>query len=285
MWERAGHDFAVARPSDPEEVRAVARQAVEAGHDAVLAFSGDGMLSDLVPALLGSRSALAPVPCGTGNDFAAHLGLPRRPLPALRALLQSRPLAADVLEVTEAADAPTSSSPGPARRYCLNIAGTGFDARVAAWLNETRGHRRLSGKAAYIWGVAATLRRLTPQRTRLVWDGDQTEELETMMVAVCNARQYGGGMKIAPMADITDGLLDVCVVERLSRAAFVWAFPRVFWGRHLSHPSFRQRRARRVRIETEPPQPVLIDGDVVAQTPIEFVVRPGALRVLAPQDI
>jgi diacylglycerol kinase family enzyme len=153
---------------------------------------------------------------------------------------------------------------------------------VALWLNESRGRRRAHGTTAYLLGVAATLRGFRPQATRIVCDGEEVQELETMMVAVCNASQYGGGMRIAPMADITDGLMDLCVVQRIGRARFVGIFPRVFRASHVSHSCFLHRRARRVRIETDPPQPVHIDGDLVAQTPVEFAVRPGVLRLLVP---
>ena len=283
IWEGAGHEVTVARAEGLEEARSAARRARDAGDDAVLAFAGDGTLSDLAAVLEGSATALAPIPCGTGNDFAMHLGLPRRSEEAARALLTAQPAQIDLLEVVEAGDPPPSSAGAPRRTRCLNIAGAGFDARVALWLNETRDRRRVHGAAAYVWGVAATLRRFRPQLTRVIWDDGEAEELETMMVAVCNARQYGGGMRIAPMADIMDGMLDVCLVRRLSKPTLVRLFPRLFRGTHVSHPCFRHRQARRVRIETDPPQPVHIDGDLMAQTPLELVVRPGALRVLVPR--
>jgi diacylglycerol kinase (ATP) len=288
VCEEAGWELVIAEAAGPEEARQAAEQARASGHEAVLALAGDGTLSDLVPALLGGECALAPIPCGTGNDFAAHLGLPRDPVAAARALLRAEPLRADVLEIVAAGEPPPASDTGLRRRFCLNITGVGFDARVAHWLNATRARRRVSGTAAYVWGVAVTLRQFEPQLTRIMYDqddrrdGGETEELHTMMVAICNAASYGGGMRIAPMADITDGLLDVCVIGRLSKAGFVAAFPRVFRGSHVTHSCFRHRRAQRVRIETDPTQPVLVDGDVVAQTPVELIVRPGALRVLAP---
>ena len=104
-----------------------------------------------------------------------------------------------------------------------------------------------------------------------------------MLCAVANAQSYGGGMRIAPDAQLDDGLLDLCIIGEASRGEFLRAFPRVFKGTHVFHPKVSMLRASRLRIESSPPLPVLSDGEIVGQTPFEVQILPGALWVMRPK--
>jgi len=96
-----------------------------------------------------------------------------------------------------------------------------------------------------------------------------------LLVAIANAQSYGAGMRIAPRASVTDGLLDLVVVEQLGRLEFVRAFPRVFAGTHDTHPAVSMWQAREVVVHTAGPQPVLIDGDLRGETPLTVKAAPG----------
>jgi diacylglycerol kinase family enzyme len=103
-----------------------------------------------------------------------------------------------------------------------------------------------------------------------------------MLVAIANAQCYGAGMKIAPEADITDGLLDVVLVEHINRLAFIRNLPRVFKGTHLDHPAVRTWRAPECSVEASAPAPVLIDGDVQLETPLHVRVAHRRARFRMP---
>jgi diacylglycerol kinase (ATP) len=244
----------------------LAAEAVRQGAQIVAAAGGDGTLGEVANGLIGTGATLAVLPMGTGNDFARYLGLGNDLQRAVETLFFGIPRWVDV-----------------GREHCgrrfINIAGGGFDAVVANRVN--RGYRLLRGTAAYLAAVFETLIRFRPVPMRITIDGE-VRELQAMLCAVANSRSYGGGMNIAPDARIDDGLFDICILGAAGKLEFILAFPRVFKGTHTTHPKVSMLRGKRVRLETDPPLPVLLDGEVRGLTPVEFTIEPGALPVLMP---
>ncbi len=244
----------------------LARQAVESGADIVVAAGGDGTVCEVANGLLGRSAVLGVLPCGTGNDFARTLGIGTDMALAMRTLAFGESRMVDVGKCGQG--------------HFVNVAGCGFDAQVAHRINH--GFRRLRGTTAYIAATLTTLRDYRPTPVRLTIDGI-THEQKIMLCAIANARSYGGGMRIAPNADLFDGMFDLIVVGELSKFAFLKAFPNVFRGTHISHPSVTVLRCRNVQIESESPIPVLADGEELSATPVSFEVVPKALSVMFPK--
>ncbi len=251
-----------ARPGDATRI---AREAVAAGANIVVAAGGDGTIGEVANGLMGSQVPLAILPLGTGNDFAHSIGLGGDFDKAINNLVEGVPIAIDV-----------GRTQG---RYFVNVAGCGFDAVVAKRVN--RGFRRLRGTAAYVAAVLKTLPSFRAAAIKLTLD-DQVIETRAMLCSVANARYYGGGMKIAPDALLTDGMFDICLLKEVSKLEFVRAFPRVFKGTHLTHPAVQMFRSKSVKIESDRPLPVLVDGEVVGTTPAEFEMIPGGLNLIGP---
>jgi diacylglycerol kinase family enzyme len=170
-----------------------------------------------------------------------------------------------------------------AGRPFLVAAGIGFDAAVARSVNEQP--RWLRGSLAYAVAVLSTLRTYQPTLLHISVDGVTQEHL-AYMAAVANIRTYGGGMRIAPNASIRDGMLDVCVVQALPRWRFLLAAGSVYRGAHVRHPAVRMYRGRTIRIQSEPPAPVVLDGELAGATPVELSVEPGGIRlaIQSPYD-
>ena len=103
-----------------------------------------------------------------------------------------------------------------------------------------------------------------------------------LLCAVANAPMYGGGMRVAPEARIDDGWLDICIIAEAGRWEFIRAFPRVFAGTHVGHPKVTMLRARNIVIESEPPLPLLVDGEVIGTTPVTFSLSPGIVNLFMP---
>lgn len=234
----------------------------------VAAAGGDGTVSEVAAALSGRVATLALLPVGTGNDLARTLGIGASLPRALTAIESQAPRRVDMMRWTNRAGDGLG----------VNVAGSGFDAVVARRINE--GYRYLRGTTAYVAAVLGSLRTFQPARLHLEIDGI-AHETTAMLCAIANAKSYGGGMRVAPNAELDDGLLDVVVVEGLSRTAFLRAFPRVFAGTHVSHPKVRVFRGRNVFLRTESPLPVLNDGELIGETPVRFEVLPGVLKVLS----
>ncbi len=266
-FEAGGWDVTLRHTPGPGGAAKLARQGAEEGCEAVFACGGDGTLSEVVAGLLGTDVPAGIVPTGTGNDFARTIGLPLDPIAAVHRCLAGGPAEIDLLEI--------DGERGPA----VNIAGVGFDARVARRVNSRS--RITGGLAAYLTSVGVELARNRPTEIAMTVDGARWRG-SALLVAVANARSYGAGMMIAPQAEIDDGKLDVVLVEHMSRSRFVTSFPKVMRGTHLRHPAVRAWQGREVTISTDLPTPVLIDGDVRGETPLRVRIAPRRAMVWMP---
>ncbi len=166
------------------------------------------------------------------------------------------------------------------KRFFLNISGCGLDAEVAERVNV--GYRFLSGTSAYLAALMQSLYRYRATDLTLTLDGVERKE-RAMFCCIANATSYGGGMRVTPDALIDDGLFDVCLLKETGRLEFLRAFPQVYAGKHKSHPKVEMLQARHVIVESEPPLSVLIDGEVIGSTPVEFEIVPSAVEFLFPE--
>ena len=254
------------------DAETLARESAQAGCPLIVAVGGDGTLHEVVNGVLGTGAAVGLIPFGTGNDFARALGLYGSLETACRALTEGATKRIDV-GVIEG-----EGTGGP--RHFLVLTGTGFDARTAQTVNA--GIRGLSGPLAYVWGAILTLREFTPFALTLTLDSGPPRRTQAMFVSFANAETTGGGMKIAPGALVDDGYLDVCLVETVSKPTLLFQLSQVFSGKHVRHPAVSMLRARSLRVEADPPQPLLIDGEVCGTTPATVHLLPGALPFRVP---
>jgi diacylglycerol kinase (ATP) len=261
---RVPHEIRVSE-SGPDLQR-LSREAAGRGARIVAALGGDGTASLAANAILGTGAALAALPAGTGDDFAKAIGATKL-RPAIELLANPKTVDLDVIEVTTGAE----------RRILVNIASAGFDSEV----NETANRMavRIGATGTYLVALARTLSRFSPAAFTITVD-DERLELDGMLVEVGNGRWTGGGMKVLPNALMNDGVLDVCIVEALSKPAFLRAFPRVFLGSHTTHPRVRMRTGTRVELRANRRVQVYADGERVGPLPAIFEVRPAALPVV-----
>lgn len=246
-----------------------AREAAAEGASAVVALGGDGLVGSCAEGLVGTDTPLVVIPAGNGNDFAQSLGLDRkRPFESLTLLREGR---------IRPIDAVRAEGPGWERHYVC-VAGAGFDSEVNAYANTLT---RLRGTARYVVAVFRTLAPFRPAEMTIRVDGEE-RRLDAMMVAVANAPQYGGGMKVCPDASLDDGMLDVCIVRAMPKRRFVALFPRVFTGRHVTLPVVIMLRGQKVEVESGRPFDVYGDGERFGSLPATFTTVSGALKVAAP---
>lgn len=256
----------------------LAREAIAAGADFLVAAGGDGTLGEVAGAVVesGQRQVrLGVLPLGTGNDFARTLGVWGEPERALGALFEGETRRVDVGRI----------ECGGRERVWLNVAGCGFDSLVARRINgwgrrKTMRHAR--GLAAYLLSTACELASFRAFDLTLELDGERIET-GAVLCAIGNAQSYGGGMRVCPNAHLDDGLFDVCVVQRVNRSEFLRAFPGVFAGRHTHHPRVMMRRCRSVRVRSKQSVPVLADGEIVGLAPFRCEIFPDALEMCGPR--
>jgi diacylglycerol kinase family enzyme len=161
----------------------------------------------------------------------------------------------------------------------VGIASAGLDSDVQDVANATR---LPLGTLVYLYGTLLALRRWQPARWELTVDGE-AHAFAGYSVAVANSGVFGGGMRLVPDADLTDGLLDVVLSAHSSRRRFLRNLPRVFQGTHVDEPSFTVLRGREVTFGADRPFVAYADGDPIAELPATIRVVPGALRVIAPR--
>lgn len=253
-------------PRSYSETKRVAAEAVRAGIERLVVIGGDGTLDAVAGELAHTDTALGIIPSGTGNDFSRTAGIPA----GLEAAF-----AVAVGPTTRRIDLGIAGD----RHRFLNVAGAGFDAEVGA--HSSRVPSRLGGGLPYLVGTLTALAHFHPVTAEVQVDEQRHSGLTTM-VAVANGPQYGGGMRIAPDARRDDGLLDVCIVEGMSRTELLRVFPGVYAGQHVHHPKIRMLRGREVQIRPHSPMRLHADGDLLGLTEFSFRVEPGALSVAMP---
>lgn len=272
-----GHDVTSLQEPDVEQLAASGRRAISTKPDAFVVVGGDGMVSLGVNLLATTKTPLGIVPSGTGNDMARGLGIPHENTEAairmLAELLQGPPRTIDAGRVDYIDDESGRAS----TRWFAGTVSAGFDAIVNERANRMRYPK---GASRYTIAIGLELLRLKPIPYRLVLDGSAIET-RAMLVSVGNNISLGGGMKVTPDAKVDDGVLDVLVVQPLTRIEFLRIFPRVFKGTHLSDPRVAIHRVKSIRIESDVAV-VYSDGERIGPTPVDVTVVPGALRIFAP---
>lgn len=235
--------------------------------DALIVIGGDGTVHAGLNACAGTPVPLGIVPAGTGNDFCRGAGLPRRPDAAIAAIGEGRVATIDLMHLAEV-DAE--------HRWAGSVLSTGFDELVNHRVNRMT-HR--GGPLTYAAAALAELRTFRPLHYTLTVDDDEPRRLDAMLIAVANAGVFGGGMRICPDADVTDGLLGVTIIHPVGRGTLLRLLPRTFDGSFVSHPAVERFRARRVRVEGHGLFG-MTDGERVGRTPLTCTAVPGALRLL-----
>ncbi|TMM31728.1 MAG: sphingosine kinase [Actinobacteria bacterium] len=249
---------------------AACRAALDAGAGALVAVGGDGTVHLALQAVAGTPVPFGIVPAGTGNDIATNLGLPTGALAAAEAV-------AEALRTgrTRAVDLGRVALSGGTQRWFAGVLGAGFDAIVNERANGMRYPR---GPRRYDVAIFNELLRLRPRTYQLGLDGAGTS-VDAVLVAIANTACYGGGFRIAPDADPTDGLLDIVVGGRFTRAGLVRILPRVRRGTHIGHVLVTAHRARTVTVDA-PGITAYADGERIGPLPLTATCVPGALTLL-----
>lgn len=248
--------------------------------DAVLVFGGDGTIHRHLAALVRLGLPVLVVPAGSGNDFARALNL-RSVRDSVRTWRSFEagalyPQAIDLGTIT-------SGDASEKRHYFCTVAACGLDSAVARLAN--RMPRWLRARGGYAASFIPTLARFSAFKLRITSQNGETRkstEILTTLAAIANTQFYGDGMRIAPRAQMNDGLLDMCLIREMNPLKLFSLFPTVYFGRHVRMREFEYLTAEQVRLETESPRDIYADGEFVCTTPVEIRAVRGALKVIAP---
>ncbi|MFL5582332.1 MAG: diacylglycerol/lipid kinase family protein [Gemmatimonadaceae bacterium] len=263
-WVREkGHHIQVRVTWEAGDGRTFAVEGAARGADAVVAVGGDGTVNEVVNGLAGSDVPLGIIPVGTANDFARQVGIPTSdPDHAMDVILRRKPRRIDTLELN-------------GRRF-LNVSTAGVGAETTA---ETPADAKAAlGALAYAISGMRKLADLSPQRATFTAPGFELTG-DFLVFAVGNARSTGGGTTITPRASVTDGLLDLCVVEAMPRREFVRLVQRMRRGEHLEDEGVHYRQLPWVQIVGDERITVNVDGETSELQRLDYRARPKDLLV------
>jgi YegS/Rv2252/BmrU family lipid kinase len=275
--------------SGPGDAIALTRKALENGADRVVALGGDGTVNEVVNGFFAEDGApIAPeatfglLPYGTGGDFRRTMNIPRKLPDAARIIAGGRRRRIDLGRLTY------QSAGGETRaRMFANIASFGVSGVVDRLVNESG--KKLGGKLAFALATARATWSYRNQRVELVFDGEAASRVELTIntVAVANGRYFGGGMMMAPGAEVDDGRFDVVAMGDFNFGDLLRSGRRVYNGSHLTMDKVTHRRAQVV--EAAPLEPgaaveLDVDGENLGRLPARFEVVPAAVWMAVPDD-
>ncbi|MFQ5652376.1 MAG: diacylglycerol/lipid kinase family protein [bacterium] len=247
------------------EATEFSRLAVQRRQDLVVVLGGDGTINEVATGLVQSDVTLAIIPTGSGNGFARTLGIPQDSEGALQLISEGHIAAIDVGKMNG--------------RFFFVVAGVGFDAVVGKSFDDY--HRR--GPLSYFYLSAKAFSSYTPERIKVIFGG-KSVEIQPFVLAIANGQQYGNNAMIAPQAKLNDGLLNVCIIHRLSLAQVFTQLPKLFLGTIQSFAEAEFDTADSILIQREQAGVVNIDGEAVMEgARLELSVLPRSLKVIAPR--
>jgi YegS/Rv2252/BmrU family lipid kinase len=266
---RLGHDARMLWTEAPGHATELAR-AARGECDVVCVVGGDGTVHEVVNGLMPEPVPVVIVPVGSGNDFAGLVGCPRTHEELESVLATGWGVRVDVLEC--------------GARYCVNSAGLGFEALVT---KKSLSIDHLRGLPLYLTAVFKALVSFDCPPMTIRCEGEADVTGERLLVSVANGVSAGGGFRLTPNSYPDDGLIDLCVVERMGRARILLLLPTAIRGGHTQKRGVTMMRTRDVTITAERAFHVHIDGEYLGEEmgPLRFRVLPRALPVLCAKDL
>ncbi len=261
-------EFDIYVTEGPGDATDEAQRAAQRGYDAVISAGGDGTANEVVNGIAGHDITLGIIPCGSGNDLAISMEIPRDIEQACQIILAGKTRKRDLGRVID--------------RYFANAVGVGFDAQVARTVNKHLKNFPIRGVPLYTLAILKTLLQYQGCEARITIDDKTVINLHPLLIAVGIGRTYGGGIPIVPHAIADDGLYDICTVEALGSLEAITKLPKALKGTHIDDPKATITRGSHVRIQLSTVMPLHMDGEVFEADSMEFSIIPGGLRVFHP---
>lgn len=265
ILESHGWDVDVFYTRGPGDAARLAKEAVDSGCGAVIGVGGDGTVNEIASAVSDTEAILGIIPCGSGNGLGRHLGISMTPVRAVETILQNNPGNIDYAEVTGK------------KFFCT--CGLGFDAVVS----DIFSHKEHRGLGAYLLSVIETYAGYNQERYTLQIDGHNIT-VAALLIAVCNASQYGNNVHIAPGALIDDGMLDVTVIHSGNFFEMIHMGADLLRKRLDKNLLIQTFRCPRLKIKRESDGLMHIDGEPVkVGKELDLKCVSGGLRVFLPK--
>ncbi|UII55243.1 diacylglycerol kinase family lipid kinase [Cytobacillus spongiae] len=245
----------------------------------IIVVGGDGTIHEVINGMSNERQArIGFIPAGSGNDFSRGFGFPNKPLEAFRYVIDSIVKGEGIVDIGNVISSSNENT------SFINNLGVGFDALISYEANRSPMKKRLNryslGSLVYAYILIKKLFTFKCSSMEVVVDGKAYVFPSVWFITVSNQPYFGGGMMISPTASPTDGILNITVVDNLSKLKLLFVFISVFWGGHTVFNEVKSLTGKRITVRTSVPQLVHVDGEHLGCTPVEIQVKPRAVSVI-----
>jgi len=263
ILQELGLDYHLHVSKSPGDVTETVRSNLDR-YTNFISFGGDGTLHSIANVLAGTHKNAGCIPMGSGNDIARNLDLPLDLKESCIAIKNC---------VTKRIDLGLINK----KYYYLGVSGAGFDSVVTDLANNTK--FPFQGPAKYKYAVYQTLLTYRPRKFYIKFN-EIRKEVDCMFAVVGNMKMYGGGMQITPAASPEDAILDLCIIEKMSKLHFIKTFPLVFEGTHINDPLVKSYRSESIEMDSDYNFSVYADGEYICKLPVRYDVVPKSLSVI-----
>ena len=238
-----------------------------------ICVGGDGTLNEIAnSAPCDPNVEFGVIPGGSGNDFVRNFTNTKH-FSSVEAQLDGESVSLDLIKCND--------------NYCVNMVNIGFDCSVVKEAERLKRHKWVSPGFSYILGVVVVLFKKFGTKMKLIFDDGEVLENEFTLTAIGNGKFCGGGFCAAPRAVLTDGLLDICAVDKISRLTFISLVGSYKKGTYLENSKamryIRHRRVSHFKMEFDTPVPICIDGEIKGAKNIDFEVVKNAMNFIVPK--
>ena len=258
----------------------VTKNALRDNYKRIIAVGGDGTINEVVNGffdnddLLNPEAILSVLPLGTGGDFIKSFSQSKNLDDKIKELQLNRTKKIDVGKLSL-----VNHDGEKIIRYFINIASFGMGGEVDQRVNRFKLFKKLGGKPTFLLATYATLLFYRNKKIRLRIDDHFDQQLTIRNVAIANGQFFGGGMKIAPFAELDDGIFDIVIIGDLSRSQIVLHTPKIYKGTHLNVTGLTALQGKKIIAESEEEVLLDIDGEAPGRLPATFEVVPKAINL------
>ncbi len=278
LWE-SGYEFDTAFTEYPGHGTDLARQALYKGYRTIMSVGGDGTMNEIVNGFFDNGhpvnpdSRLAIFSRGTGCDLIRTLGINKGINDLLDILIRDEEKQLDAGSISFADNTGKTTD-----RYFLNVADIGIGAETANNVNKRS--KLLKGFLSFMLGAVSTIITYKNKDFEVLIDDNVILNEKLNSIIVANGKYFGGGMKVAPDAEVDDGLFDIIIIGNLSKPETIASFPLIYKGEHISHPKVRCYRGKKVTVKSGGLGLIEADGEIPGRYDAVFSILPKAIKVL-----
>lgn len=274
----SGIDFDFVLTKYPMHAKELTQNALKSGYDVILSVGGDGTMNEVLNGffhegkLINEDAALAMFSQGTGCDLIRTLGIKKDVYSVIKILKDMESMVFDVgsAEFIEYSGEKT-------QRYFLNVSDVGIGGETTFRVNKRS--KALKGFLSFALGALTTVFAYKNKDFEITIDDINIKE-KLNSVIVTNGKYFGGGMQIAPMADMTDGYFDIIILGDFNKLEMLYNFPKIYDGSHISHPKVKHYRGKNVKVSSKQKALIEVDGEQPGIIEAEFHILPQKLKVL-----